>query len=126
VRYDDPVPRLLACLRAHDADDTGRRPRPAHAAARHVAALLLVAVGLLLRPLDAASPPDPTWIAGVYDDADLDNVVGLAGGLTALGSDPDAAGLRPDLDAAPLATSQLGVQRSVGLLALLDRSPPRA
>lgn len=125
--YDGPVvPRLHIALRSRDADDPDRRPTPARAAARRVAALLLVAVGLLLRPLAAASPPDPTWIAGVYDDADLDNVVVLAGGLTALGADADAVRLRPDLDAAPLASFYPGAPRAVGLLALLDRSPPRA
>ena len=25
-----------------------------------------------------ASPPDPSWIPGIYDDADFDDVVGLA------------------------------------------------
>ncbi len=35
--------------------------------------LLLVLVALL--PLAYASPPDPLWIAGIYDDADFDEVV---------------------------------------------------
>ena len=30
-----------------------------------------------LSGLAYASPPDPTWIPGVYDDADFDDVVGL-------------------------------------------------
>ena len=30
---------------------------------------------LALVPLAHASPPDPTWIAGIYDDADLDEAV---------------------------------------------------
>ena len=37
------------------------------------AALLVVLVGLV--PLAHASPPDPTWIAGLYDDDDYDDVV---------------------------------------------------
>jgi len=32
---------------------------------------------VLLVPLAYASPSDPTWIGGVYDDGDLDNVVVL-------------------------------------------------
>ena len=36
----------------------------------------LVAVGALAG-LAYASPPDPVWIPGVYDDADFDDVVGL-------------------------------------------------
>ena len=31
----------------------------------------------VLLPLAYASPPDPTWVAGIYDDADYDDVVGL-------------------------------------------------
>jgi hypothetical protein len=38
--------------------------------------VLLVCCGTL--PLLAqASPPDPTWLPGIYDDADYDDVIGL-------------------------------------------------
>jgi hypothetical protein len=37
----------------------------------------LTGVVLVLVPLAHASPPDPTWIPGLYDDADYDDVVGL-------------------------------------------------
>src|SRR5690348_14791046 len=37
----------------------------------------LTGVLLVLVPLAYASPPDPTWIPGLYDDADYDDVVGL-------------------------------------------------
>jgi hypothetical protein len=37
--------------------------------------LVLVALMLTLTTLAYASPPDPTWIAGLYDDDDFDNVV---------------------------------------------------
>jgi hypothetical protein len=37
---------------------------------------MLVAGALVaLVPLAHASPPDPTWIAGLYDDADHDDAV---------------------------------------------------
>jgi len=41
-------------------------------------AMLLLAV-LIIAPvtLAHASPPDQTWLAGVYDQADFDDVVGL-------------------------------------------------
>ena len=41
--------------------------------------LRLLLVFLLITPvtLAHASPPDQTWFAGVYDQADLDDVVGL-------------------------------------------------
>ncbi len=39
--------------------------------------LLLAVIGAWvgLRLLAYASPPDPSWIAGLYDDADFDSVV---------------------------------------------------
>lgn len=38
-------------------------------------ALLLLGALAALSPLAYASPPDPTWIAGLYDDGDSDAVV---------------------------------------------------
>jgi hypothetical protein len=46
-------------------------------ALRFSALLVLGGVLALLTPLALASPPDPSWIRGVYDDGDLDNVVML-------------------------------------------------
>ncbi len=37
--------------------------------------LLLIAALLALTPAAYASPPDQTWISGLYDDADYDDVV---------------------------------------------------
>jgi len=39
--------------------------------------LLPLLVGILALPtsLAFASPPDPTWIQGIYDEADFDNIV---------------------------------------------------
>jgi len=37
--------------------------------------LSLVAAVVVLAPAAHASPPDQTWIAGLYDDADFDDVV---------------------------------------------------
>ena len=42
---------------------------------RDTLALLVLAAGLALPTLAHASPPDPSWIPGVYDDADFDDVV---------------------------------------------------
>ena len=42
---------------------------------RDTLALLVLAAGLVLPVLAHASPPDPSWIPGVYDDADYDDVV---------------------------------------------------
>jgi hypothetical protein len=37
--------------------------------------LVLVAFLLALTPLAHALPPDPTWISGIWDDDDFDDVV---------------------------------------------------
>jgi hypothetical protein len=43
------------------------------------ALLIALMVGILgtLRSLAYASPPDPWWVPGLYDDADFDDVVAL-------------------------------------------------
>ena len=38
-------------------------------------ALLLILVVSVLTPLAHASPVDPTWVAGFWDDGDFDDVV---------------------------------------------------
>ena len=38
-------------------------------------ALMLVAIVGILTPIAQASPPDPSWIRGMYDDNDFDDVV---------------------------------------------------
>ena len=40
-----------------------------------LAAVLFVCVMAALTPLAHASPSDPSWIAGLWDDADYDDVV---------------------------------------------------
>ena len=42
-----------------------------------ISAMLLVLLLIAPVTLAHASPPDPTWLAGVYDQADFDDVVGL-------------------------------------------------
>jgi hypothetical protein len=42
---------------------------------RHGTILFVIALCIVLNPLAAASPPDPTWISGLYDAADFDDVV---------------------------------------------------
>ena len=52
------------------------RPRPG--TWRSLLALLLLVPLVWLTPLAYASPPDQTWIGGLYDDADYDDVVLLS------------------------------------------------
>src|SRR5437879_3996521 len=42
---------------------------------RRILGLLLIMTALALMPAAYASPPDPTWIAGLYDNADFADVV---------------------------------------------------
>ena len=58
---------------------------------------LLVGALMTLTPLAYAEPPDPTWIAGLYDNADYDDVV------IALTSAVGAADGTPTPDLAPTA-----------------------
>ncbi len=64
-------------------------------------ALLLVFCGCLvaLTPLDHASPPDPTWIPGIYDAADYDDVVSLATSSDGVAKTVDPTHSRPPLPA---------------------------
>jgi hypothetical protein len=62
---------------------------------RRFTVLVLLGALLALCPLAHASPPDETWIGGIYDAADYDDVVLLVtGGLEALENSP-APVLRP-------------------------------
>ena len=42
---------------------------------RRLVAQVVAGVAVPVVPLAYASPPDPTWIAGIYDNADYDDVV---------------------------------------------------
>jgi hypothetical protein len=56
--------------------------------------LLLSAVLAVIASLADASPPDPSWIPGIYDDADFDDVVGLVTSAKALVEPLDATAIR--------------------------------
>jgi len=58
--------------------------------------LLILALGSL-PTLGFASPPDPTWIAGIYDDADADDVVVLVTSTTSCDVTAPVADLLPML-----------------------------
>ena len=42
---------------------------------RAIVAMVLITIALLLTSLAYASPPDPTWVGGFWDDGDFDDVV---------------------------------------------------
>ena len=68
-------------------------------ARRRIYPLVLVSILVALIPLADASPPDPTWLTGIYDGADFDEVVAAVVSATAVVSGifplcPKAADLR--------------------------------
>ena len=88
--------------------------------------LALVVAVFTLTSLCYASPPDQTWIAGLYDDADHDDVV-----LAVLDTIAVPAAVATQVVApAPVHEAPCVVRRAApdtpSLVALLDRSPPLA
>ena len=94
---------------------------------RWLGALLLLAALAFHPALAHASPPDPAWIPGIYDDADHDDLVLL---LTS-----DSAGAMPDAFGAPepalplfgkLAHGSEEAPRAPAALPPHSRAPPAA
>jgi hypothetical protein len=73
--------------------------------------LLLVAVATLT-PMAYASPPDPSWIKGVYDDGDFDDVVMLVTSGTAM------------VELAPLSELQPVAPPGILIVQSIDRRAP--
>jgi len=71
------------------ADPSGRRMRALSIARRMVLFAYALIGPVALWTLASASPPDPSWIAGIYDDADGDDVVTLV--VSAAGQSAPAA-----------------------------------
>ena len=88
-------------------------------------ALLLLAALAIHPALAQASPPDPSWIPGIYDDADFDDVVVLvASGYPAAAP---AVVEAPVPDLAPIAKLTPGRDATPPALAgfpLRSRAPP--
>src|SRR6266704_2860952 len=87
-----------------------------------VLTLVLVVIILTLTPLAHAAPPDPTWISGIWDDADFDDVVGYITSAAGLLPHPVACDLRTV--ALPALLRPLGLQAAVS--APRSASSPRA
>ena len=94
-------------------------------------ALRVLVVGLALTLTSAlpalaqASPPDPSWIPGIYDDADFDDVVGLVMQAAAVVGPANLTGLQlmPPLAAiAALLPEQS--PSSLSISTLHARAPP--
>jgi hypothetical protein len=66
--------------------------RSAHTARRQpllmVIALILMATFVAMIPFTDASAIDPTWLTGIYDDADYDEIVRLLTETSGIGTNP--------------------------------------
>ena len=85
--------------------------------------VLLVCCGTL--PLLAqASPPDPTWLPGIYDDADYDDVIGLLTDTAAIRELQLIATGPACLDSWTISGGAASVAPDAFLLGFHLRSPP--
>jgi hypothetical protein len=84
---------------------------------------LLATLMIVLTPMAWASPIDPSWIGGVYDDGDFDDVVSyLTSGTLAVPALP-AADLSPMFAPAP---PEAVLDQQVGAAPFLASNEPRA
>ena len=86
--------------------------------------LVLVALIITLTPLAQAGLPDPTWISGIWDGDDFDDVVGYITSATGLPSDPVACDSRPVPTSAVLKLSAFQAAVSAPRSASSPRAPP--
>ena len=90
--------------------------------AKYWVCLMLLAV-VSLTPLAYASPPDPSWIRGLYDGGDFDDVVVLLTGGTGVVEPFPVQDVRPLL--VPIGTAFRGDER-LGPIPASSANPPRA
>jgi hypothetical protein len=92
---------------------------------RRALVLLILACLFSLTPLAYASPPDPTWVDGFFDDADGDDVViSISWAAWAIELDP-LAGVTPLFASVPFVP--VGEPRLASIAvrpAFLGRAPP--
>jgi hypothetical protein len=85
--------------------------------------VLLLLAPVALPGLALASPPDPTWIQGIYDDDDGDSVVTLIASGT--GHAPEAAPTAlPFFAALPLVPAPEGTPLPRWASPVASRAPP--
>ena len=85
--------------------------------------VLLASCGTL--PLLAhASPPDPIWLPGIYDNADYDDVIGLLTDTAAVCELPPVTADPSCLGFGPVLSGSASVVPDAFLLGFRLRSPP--
>ena len=122
--------RSLLCQPLRGFIGDVRRRRCGHVCPLLLAILLLVSLVALL-PLASADPSDPTWLVGIYDEADGDSVVWLIESMELTIHSESASEGKSDSDVSrPLrATEALRCPSDrapaiISLLASPSRAPP--
>jgi hypothetical protein len=116
VRVSEQLFDALVGLSARDWRLCGPR-----VAAVRLLILFSALVGII--PLAHASPPDPSWIPGIYDNADSDDVVGLVADGTAASGGQGPARFA-ESPATCLVLPDPGQVPSEMLSAEMNRGPP--
>lgn len=94
-----------------------------HAGRDRACALGLLLILVALVPLADASPPDPVWLAGIYDGADFDEVVIAV--VAATGLVCAVVSLRPaDRASAAVQWARIAMTSTSSILAVHIRAPP--
>ena len=81
---------------------------------------VLLATLVMLTPLAYASPPDPTWVSGVFDDDDNDEVVFLITSSTAAVDPFPLCAWHPIVVSSPALVPQDGVVASTPYASTAD------
>jgi hypothetical protein len=96
---------------------------PSGVTIRGLVLLLLVGAMVAVVPLAHATPPDPTWFGGFFDNADYDDaVVMVVSGVAAI----ESLTLREGGPLAVVVAPAPSSDESLRLLAQASSSPPRA
>ena len=104
-RCADGGPRSRVTFHAPQPLDcgSGKGDHPGVRSTRALLALVLAAALIGLTPAAYASPPDPTWVSGFWDDDDFDNIVVIVADTCAT----EALAL---VDAGPVLAPSAGVE----------------
>ena len=90
-------------------------------------ALLLVGTVGILTPIAEASPPDSSWIRGMYDNDDFDDVIGLITFGSGLVAEIVRVEIRPELHVLTAILAPDGDRvPSLSLASAQPRAPPTA
>jgi hypothetical protein len=87
-------------------------------------ALALLGVLVLLGTLAHASPPDPTWIGGLWDDADFDDVIDRVTSALSMVESLSSTEVRPLWLYVSPAVADTETPRSIKLRSPDSRAPP--